>query len=59
MANQFTPKSRRAEPTVIKPIRWPASEWREVQRRAKAAKLTESEYVRSRTLREEITPKPG
>jgi len=48
--NQYTPKSRRAEPTVVKPIRWPVSEWKEVQRGAKAARLTESEYIRRATL---------
>lgn len=52
MANQFTPKSQRAEPTVIKPVRWPASKWREVQRAARAAKTTESEFVRAAVERE-------
>jgi len=53
VANQFTPKNQRAEKTVIKPIRWPLSAWREVQRRARAAGMTESEYVRERTLRDD------
>lgn len=59
MANQHTPKGQRAEATVIKPVRWSVTAWREVQRRARAARMTESEYIREQTLRDRPTEDAG
>lgn len=42
--------SRKATRSVVKQIRWTAEEWAKVERKASAANLTPSEWIRAQCL---------
>jgi hypothetical protein len=48
MPNQHTTKGK-PKATLIKPVRWTAEGWREIEEAAAAAGLDPSEYVRDRS----------